>query len=54
MISFHNRSDKTMEPINKTSMFTSRLDAAKYFAQLKNLDLKTFIRLFKVNKDIKN
>ncbi len=44
---FYNRTDKTEEVINRTVGF-SRLQAAKYFASRKQLDLKTFLKLYAV------
>jgi len=44
---FYNRTDKTEEIINRKVGF-SRLEAAKYFAARKQLDLKTFLKLYAV------
>jgi hypothetical protein len=44
---YYSRTDKTEEIINKTVGF-SRLQAAKYFAARKQLDLKTFLILYSV------
>ena len=44
---FYNRIDKKEEIINRTVSF-SRLEAAKYFANRKQLDLKTFLKLYAV------
>jgi len=50
MIIFYHKTDKSKEPIGKTILYTSRLNAAKHFAKIKNLDLKSFLRLFIVEK----
>jgi hypothetical protein len=50
MIIFYNKSDKSKEPIGRTSKYDSRLTAAKYFAKIKNLELKQFLKLFNVEK----
>jgi hypothetical protein len=44
---FYNKTDKTQEIISRT-ISTSRLSAAKYFAERKQLPLKTFLTLFAV------
>ena len=44
---FYNRTDKKEEIINRKVGF-SRLEAAKYFAGRKQLDLKTFLKLYAV------
>lgn len=44
---YYSRNDKTEEIINRTVNF-SRLQAAKYFAARKQLDLKTFLKLYAV------
>lgn len=46
---FHSKTDPKAEPIAKTN-FGSRLEAAKFFAKIKNLSLKTFLRIYKVVK----
>ena len=50
MIIYYNKKDVTKEPVSKTNKFSSRLEAAKYFAKLKNLNLKQFLRLFTVER----
>jgi len=44
---FYSRTDKTEEIISR-SVNTSRLEAAKKFAERKQLDLKTFLKLYAV------
>ena len=44
---FYNRNDKNQETIGRT-MSTSRLNAAKYFAERKQLPLKQFLKVFGV------
>ena len=44
---FYSRTDKREEIINRKMGF-SRLEAAKYFAARKQLDLKTFLKLYAV------
>jgi hypothetical protein len=44
---YYSRNDKTEEIVNRTVGF-SRLQAAKYFAARKQLDLKTFLKLYAV------
>jgi hypothetical protein len=44
---FYNRNDINQELISRT-MSTSRLNAAKYFAARKNLELKPFLKIFGV------
>lgn len=51
MIIFYSKSDKTKEAVGRTSIYSSRLDAAKHFAKIKNLELKDFLRLFTVKKE---
>lgn len=46
---FSNRNDVHNEPIDVVQS-DSRLVAAKYFARKKNLSLKDFLKIFKVNK----
>jgi len=46
---FYSRNDKSQEPIDSVRAF-SRLQAAKYFAGRKQLDLKSFLSIFAVNK----
>lgn len=49
MIIFYNKSDHTMEPIGKTRKHTSRLEAAKFFAEIKKMSLKDFLKVFTVS-----
>jgi hypothetical protein len=44
---YYSRIDKDEEVVSRTINF-SRLQAAKYFAALKQLDLKTFLKLYAV------
>jgi hypothetical protein len=44
---YYSRNDKTEEVVNRT-VGLSRLQAAKYFAARKQLDLKTFLKLYAV------
>jgi hypothetical protein len=44
---FYSKTDKKEEIINRRVGF-SRLEAAKYFADRKQLDLKTFLKLYAV------
>ena len=44
---FYNKSDKNQEVINRTFSI-SRLQAARYFAELKQLPLKEFLKIFGV------
>ena len=50
MFYFYYRNDKNQEPIKRVYFLTSRLSAAKYFAQLKNMPIKTFLSVFGVSK----
>jgi len=50
MYYFYFRNDQKKEKINTTNEFTSRLAAAKYFATIKKMQLKEFLRLFSVSK----
>ena len=50
MIIFYSKSDKTKEAVGRTATYSSRLNAAKHFAKIKNLELKDFLRLFTVEK----
>jgi hypothetical protein len=50
MIFYYRKTDSKREPVSKTTKHNNRLDAAKYFAQLKNLSLKDFLRLFTVER----
>lgn len=44
---FYNRQDRSEEVINRT-FSTTRLNAAKYFAQRKQLPLKEFLKIFAI------
>jgi len=44
---FYNKKDKNQETIGRTVGF-SRLEAAKYFAERKQLPLKEFLKIFSV------
>jgi hypothetical protein len=44
---YYSRNDKNKELVAKT-ISTSRLQAAKYFSARKQLDLKTFLKLYAV------
>lgn len=44
---FYNKKDKNQEIIGRTIGF-SRLEAAKYFAERKQLPLKEFLKIFSV------
>ena len=44
---FYSRNDKDEEIVSRT-ISTSRLNAAKYFAARKQLELKSFLRVFGV------
>jgi hypothetical protein len=46
-IVFYSRIDPNKEPIGKTISF-SRLQAAKYFAKIKQLELKAFLKIYGV------
>jgi len=50
MYYFYSKNDKSKERIKSTSKINSRLEAAKYFAALKNMSLKTFLSVFSVAK----
>lgn len=50
MLYFYNRNDSKHEPIMKINFTKSRLNAAKYFAEVKKMSLKTFLKLFGVSK----
>lgn len=52
MVIFYNKSDKTMEPIGKIKSDVSIKEASEYFAKIKNLALKDFLRLFIVEHRI--
>jgi hypothetical protein len=44
---FYNKTDNSQEVISRT-LSTSRLNAAKYFAERKQLPLKEFLKIFTV------
>jgi len=46
---FYSKNDKTQEPIMNARAW-SRLEAAKSFAQVKQMNLKTFLSVFSVSK----
>ena len=46
---FYSRNDQSQEPIN-TIVAISRLNAAKRFAQRKQLSLKSFLKIYAVSK----
>lgn len=46
---FYSRHDQSKEPIMSTRAW-SRYEAAKSFAQVKQMDLKTFLSVFAVSK----
>jgi len=46
---FYSRVDSAQEPIMSAYTF-SRLKAAKYFAECKQLPLKTFLSIFAISK----
>jgi len=46
---FYSKHDKTKEPI-AYCLESSRLKAACYFAQIKQMDLKQFLSVFAVNR----
>ena len=48
--SFYNKFDEKKESISVIDGLTSRLQAAKYFAKLKALSLKDFLRIFGIKK----
>ena len=47
--SFYSRNDSNQEAIDSVRAF-SRMQAAKYFAGRKQLDLKTFLSIYAVSK----
>lgn len=47
--SYYSKNDPNKEPIFCYNTF-NRLKAAQYFAQLKHLNLKTFLQLYSVTK----
>jgi hypothetical protein len=50
MLYFYSKNDKSKEPIKKTFLTTSRLNAAKYFAEIKQMKLKDFLKIFTISK----
>lgn len=46
---FYSKTDKTSEPIAYTKVW-GRLEAAKYFAQVKQMSLKSFLSVFKISR----
>ena len=46
---FYSRNDQSQEPIMSTRSW-SRMEAAKSFASVKQMDLKTFLSIFAVSK----
>lgn len=50
MIIYYNSTDPNKEPIAKTNEFNNRLDATKYFSDLKRLSIRDFIKIFSVEK----
>lgn len=51
MLYFYNRYDSKHEPIMKINFTESRLNAAKYFAEIKKMKLKIFLKLFGISKE---
>jgi hypothetical protein len=51
LFGFYHKTDQTREAISRT-ISTSRLQAAKQFAERKQLPLKEFLKLFGVKKII--
>ena len=49
LFGFYHKTDKTQETISSV-ISTSRLQAAKQFAERKQLSLKEFLKLFSVKK----
>ena len=47
---FYYRNDPNREAIKRVYFTTSRLNAAKYFAELKQMSLKQFLGVFGVSK----
>jgi hypothetical protein len=47
---FYSKIDKNKEAIGSTNNAYSRLIAAKYFAQIKRMSLKDFLKVFSVSK----
>lgn len=50
MYYFYSKTDSKKEPIMKTNCFYSRLEVAKYFAKIKGLPLKIFLKIFSISK----
>jgi hypothetical protein len=50
MYYFYHKNDQNKEKIYITREFLNRLDAANYFANLKNMKLKDFLKIFSVSK----
>ena len=46
---FYNKGNKNQEAIGKI-IATNRLSAAKYFAAVKRMDLKSFLSLFSISR----
>lgn len=46
---FYSKNDSAKEPIMSTRSWT-RLEAAKSFAQIKQMDLKTFLSVFSISR----
>lgn len=46
---FYSKKDSTQEPIMSTRAW-SRMEAAKSFAAIKQMDLKTFLSIYSVSK----
>jgi len=51
LFGFYHKTDQTRETISRT-ISTSRLQAAKHFAERKQFSLKEFLKLFGVKKII--
>ena len=47
---FYSKNDKKKEPIKTLYNLGSRLEAAKYFSELKKLSLKDFLKVFSISK----
>ena len=50
MYYFYYRNDSSREAIKRVYFATSRLNAAKYFAEVKKMTLKQFLSVFGVSK----
>jgi len=46
---FYSKNDSSKEPIMNTRSW-SRLEAAKSFALIKQMDLRTFLKVFSISK----